>query len=69
MYWGLADLTDVAIQKYNGGDRNFLATNEYWGKDGWPTYTKSLVIVYDICGHYTSVVVREGQTATLPWWM
>ena len=51
---------------YGSGQREFAATNEEFGSDGWPGYVKSLVMVYSICGNYATAVAREDGSITLP---
>ena len=64
--WGVTDFTKDARTKYSGAQKLFKASNEEWGKDGWYGYTKSLVIVYEVCNNYSTVVARENGSVTLP---
>ena len=64
--WGVKDYTEAARTKYTNGQKGFKATNTEWGSDGWPGYTKSLVIVYEVCGNYSTAVARENGFITLP---
>ena len=66
VHWGLTDVTDSARDKYEAEQREFAASNEEWGLDGWPTYEKSLVVLYDVCENYSTVVAKEGESVTLP---
>jgi len=66
VYWGLSDVTDKATNQYADGNTNFPASNTFWGVDGWPNIVKSLVVVYDLCGVYTTAVAREGGSIDLP---
>mmetsp|Transcript_28720 Transcript_28720/g.27700 ORF Transcript_28720/g.27700 Transcript_28720/m.27700 type:complete len:151 (-) Transcript_28720:41-493(-) len=66
VHWGLTDVTETARDKYDAAQREFAATNAEWGLDGWPTYEKSLVVLYDVCENYSTVVAKEGESVTLP---
>lgn len=65
--WGVTDFTKEAREKYANKQREFKAANEEWGKDGWYGYKKSLVVVYEVCDNYSTVVAREdGGSVSLP---
>ena len=59
-------MTKAAEKKYSLGQRELDATNSEWGLDGWPTYSKTLVVVYEVCENYTTVIAKEGNSVTLP---
>ena len=54
-------------QRYNNGERSFVATNEYWGIESWPeARKKTLVLTFAMCGNYNTKIITEGQTLILP---
>ena len=63
--FGLTEVTEDAAKKYKDGQRTFQASTDEWG-EGWNGEKKSLNFVYDVCGNITPVVVREGDSITLP---
>jgi hypothetical protein len=64
--WGKVDFTTTAQAKYDTFQRNFTASNDEWGSDGWPGYTKTLTMTYEICNKFNTLVAIEGNTITMP---
>ena len=65
--YGIYDALSVLQQKYQEfGQKTFNASNAEIGTDGWPGYNKTLVVVYEMCNSYTTVVAKQHELITLP---
>ena len=64
--YGIYDALDVLKSKYADEQRVFNASNEEIGTDGWPGYNKTLVVTYELCNTYTTVVAKQNEVVELP---
>eukprot|EP00349_Pseudokeronopsis_sp_Brazil_P001278 CAMPEP_0202957888 /NCGR_PEP_ID=MMETSP1396-20130829/2266_1 /ASSEMBLY_ACC=CAM_ASM_000872 /TAXON_ID= /ORGANISM="Pseudokeronopsis sp., Strain Brazil" /LENGTH=102 /DNA_ID=CAMNT_0049675617 /DNA_START=28 /DNA_END=336 /DNA_ORIENTATION=+ len=63
--WGLSDVTAHVAHQYNLGNTVFTANEATFG-DSHHAGTNTLSVVYEQCGNIATLVVKEGETVTIP---
>jgi len=65
VFFGPRVVTGDFVNMYNNGVRKFPATSEIWG-ESWGENKKSFVVVFEMCGHYHTKIIFEGQSLVMP---
>lgn len=65
VFFGPKVVTGDFVNMYNNGVRKFPATAEVWGET-WGDNKKSFVVVFEMCEHFHTKIIYEGQSLVMP---